>query len=85
MLTPVVAHEGAVVRCQIIHRDVSSGNILICLVLFLNKDNRLEVKRAGMLADWEVAKSIEARGGQRARQPERTVRVETLYWLNTGD
>ena len=35
VLTPVVAHEGAVVRCQIIHRDVSSGNILICLILFI--------------------------------------------------
>ena len=86
VLTPSAAHESAVVRCQIVHRDVSSGNILICPVLSPDKGNRFEVKRVGVLADWEFAKSIELRGEEQACQTTRTVSYSLLsaYFLITN-
>ncbi|KAI0631752.1 hypothetical protein C8Q77DRAFT_1128634 [Trametes polyzona] len=70
MLMPPVAHEMALTNAQIMHRDVSGGNILI----YPRVDPTTpEVYWSGMLADCELSKPVSQQGERpRARQPERT-------------
>ena len=75
MLTNYVAHELAVTRCKIMHRDISAGNILILPVLNADKDGVFVTIR-GLLSDWELAKHIPLNGIVAMQaQPERTVRT----------
>ncbi|KAI0631794.1 hypothetical protein C8Q77DRAFT_1159536 [Trametes polyzona] len=68
----VLAHRDATVIAKIVHRDVSGGNILIYpMVTRHPDDDHPMIKWHGLLADWELAKSIENQR-PRARQPERT-------------
>ncbi len=63
---------------KLVHRDISSGNILIYPKIIRVKDpndpqkKRLQFKWTGLLADWEMAKSSDPEQ-QGQRQPERTV------------
>ena len=69
--TPSTAHQKAYVDCDIIHRDISVGNILILPVLRLGaKPKPKYVYWTGVLTDWELAKDVNI---EVARQPERTV------------
>ena len=63
------AHEDAYVKCKYLHRDISSGNILIRLVVRKTPEG-YSVDWEGMLSDWELAKHAEM---QVALQPQRTV------------
>ncbi|KAI0780150.1 hypothetical protein C8Q74DRAFT_1447525 [Fomes fomentarius] len=68
------AHASAVDKCKLIHRDISSGNILI-LPVFVKKpgETGLRVVWKGILCDWEVSKPIaESKAKEKARQPQRT-------------
>ncbi|TFK88449.1 hypothetical protein K466DRAFT_488926 [Polyporus arcularius HHB13444] len=56
----ILAHQAAYERAGIIHRDISSGNIL------LYKENGVWV---GLLNDWELSKRVNAPA---VRQPDRT-------------
>ena len=67
--TPSKAHQKAYVDCDIIHRDVSVGNILILPILRLGEKAKY-VYWTGVLTDWELAKDVKI---IIARQPERTV------------
>ena len=58
---------------MIIHRDISSGNILIRPVFLLGNDGHIRVEWVGILTDWELSKPIVPPGSGTARQPERTV------------
>ncbi|OJT06760.1 hypothetical protein TRAPUB_2397, partial [Trametes pubescens] len=74
ILDTVVAHQEAVEKANIIHRDISGGNILI----FPKVAHDLEagtkgLNWSGLLTDWELSKPLRHESGQlRARQPERT-------------
>ena len=67
--TPSTAHQKAYVDCDIIHRDISVGNILILPILRLGAKAKY-VYWTGVLTDWELAKDVKI---EIARQPERTV------------
>ena len=69
------AHKAAYEQCDIIHRDVSVGNILI-LPTIRTVHGRKIVYWVGLLCDWELAKDINL---EVARQPERTVRCYILH------
>ncbi|KAI0688433.1 hypothetical protein C8T65DRAFT_746599 [Cerioporus squamosus] len=74
------------VQVQIIHGDISLGNILI-LPTFVKKNGQLKVEWRGILSDWELSKLIPEDGkAHRARQPERTgtwqfMAAALLWWL----
>ena len=66
----------ALKKSNILHRDISAGNILLYPKLEEAVDNDDQVigqawVLGGMLTDWELAKCITI---QYPRQPERTVR-----------
>ncbi|KAI0649747.1 hypothetical protein C8Q79DRAFT_1033308 [Trametes meyenii] len=57
------AHAHAWESAKLLHRDISSGNILIC---YSSGDVR------GILADWDLAKGAELLADQKATQPSRS-------------
>ncbi|KAL0959983.1 hypothetical protein HGRIS_011640 [Hohenbuehelia grisea] len=57
----LLGHKDAFVKCRLLHRDVSAGNILIVT----DDDGR----RHGMLNDWDLATHVNGLG--RARTPDR--------------
>ena len=65
------AHYGAWDILGILHRDISSGNILIYPIID-KVGNTRHIIWQGVLADWEMAKNM--REEARKRQPHRTVR-----------
>ncbi|KAI0740045.1 hypothetical protein C8Q76DRAFT_609079, partial [Earliella scabrosa] len=65
----------AVEKCKVIHRDISSGNLLILPVVAQNPNSpgKFWVVWQGILIDWELSKPTpDAKGGDVAREPERT-------------
>ncbi|KAI0628955.1 hypothetical protein C8Q77DRAFT_1161573 [Trametes polyzona] len=66
----IEAHEAAY-RKGVLHRDISSGNVLIQVKEFVEADNTLTTIRDVLLADWELSKSVEEGDGG-PRQPGRT-------------
>ena len=67
-----LAHYDASVKSKIIHRDISSGNILILpTVKQAPGSTELRVEWVGILADWELSKPTTI--NMIARQDERTV------------
>ena len=58
----VAAHTEAYDRVQILHRDVSAGNILIT------------EEGSGVLIDWDLSKKVVKDGSAKQRQHSRTVR-----------
>ncbi|KAI0808321.1 hypothetical protein C8Q74DRAFT_1213976 [Fomes fomentarius] len=70
----IEAHADAYEKCRLIHRDISSGNILILPVLVRTPGTEeLRVVWVGILSDWELSKPMaESLDKERARQPERT-------------
>ncbi|KAI0660097.1 hypothetical protein C8Q70DRAFT_1132803 [Cubamyces menziesii] len=75
----VEAHQEAVEKANIVHRDVSSGNILILPTVM---PGRKKITWNGLLADWELSKPIhEAEPLLRPRQPPRT---GTWQFLSVG-
>ena len=84
------AHHDAAVKSKIIHRDISSGNILI-LPTFEERDDgnggtKFVVSWRGILADWELSKPISDNPeDELARQPERTVCLLPSYLLLAVD
>ena len=75
-LTASLAHFQAATKpdVQILHRDISGGNILIIPCILTDK-NGAEIKWRGLLTDWEMSKPInlDQPKGIEARQLERTV------------
>ncbi|TFK83362.1 hypothetical protein K466DRAFT_665889, partial [Polyporus arcularius HHB13444] len=69
ILDCVYAHQGAAEN-NVIHRDVSGGNILIYPKVDTNRKGIRELRWAGLLTDWELSKKLDA--PRKARQPERT-------------
>ncbi|CDO75325.1 hypothetical protein BN946_scf184848.g2 [Trametes cinnabarina] len=75
----ILAHQAAVTNANIMHRDISGGNILIlpkATVVANQSDpskNTIEMSWTGLLVDWELSKPLIGRAGlPRPRQPERT-------------
>ncbi|KAI0660096.1 hypothetical protein C8Q70DRAFT_978183 [Cubamyces menziesii] len=79
----VEAHRDAVTKTNVVHRDVSSGNILILpKVTYDENDGSPSVTWKGLLADWELSKPIhESEPLLRPRQPPRT---GTWQFLSVG-
>ncbi|CDO71499.1 hypothetical protein BN946_scf184909.g93 [Trametes cinnabarina] len=72
----VHAHQQAVVQANIMHRDVSGGNILILPRDMIHpKSGKLVMKWRGILVDWELSKPTGKAALSRPRQPERTASV----------
>ncbi|KAI0696504.1 hypothetical protein C8T65DRAFT_583446 [Cerioporus squamosus] len=69
------AHSRATTNAKLLHRDISSGNILIypriVWVQEPGQKRNLYMRFTGLLADWEMAKSTDPQQ-QGQRQPERT-------------
>ncbi|KAI0669661.1 hypothetical protein C8Q78DRAFT_976843, partial [Trametes maxima] len=53
----ITAHQDAY-QHGIIHRDISSGNVLINVKEYVDKKGRFKVQRDGLLTDWELSKSL---------------------------
>ena len=70
----------------LLHRDISSGNILIYPVVRLSGDGEVALKWRGILADWEMSKPLEKEPGEerRARQPVRTVSKSAFISLSSN-
>ncbi|KAI0781507.1 hypothetical protein BD413DRAFT_31623 [Trametes elegans] len=73
----LIVHEDAANKADLLHRDVSIGNILIYPRVVTREDGTCYVSRCGLLSDWELAKKIHvdshANAGQSGpRRPERT-------------
>ncbi|KAI0660085.1 hypothetical protein C8Q70DRAFT_1105556 [Cubamyces menziesii] len=83
VLSCLHAHKDAYVKAKIIHRDVSSGNILILpQVVHVKKTDRYHVVWRGILADWELSKPVgTTEPFMRPRQPLRT---GTWQFLSVG-
>ncbi|KAI0645207.1 hypothetical protein C8Q79DRAFT_758439 [Trametes meyenii] len=64
------AHWGAYQQ-GILHRDISSGNVLISIKESIDRNGNLKQRRDGLLTDWELAKDINATT-EVPRQPNRT-------------
>ncbi|KAI0327888.1 hypothetical protein GY45DRAFT_1079989 [Cubamyces sp. BRFM 1775] len=68
----IITHRDAYEKFGLLHRDISTGNILI-LPRIVEKNGKKKVSWHGLLTDWELAKYVpkdDALG--RTRQPERT-------------
>ncbi|KAI0741133.1 hypothetical protein C8Q76DRAFT_609013 [Earliella scabrosa] len=63
------AHLGAYKK-GIIHRDISTGNVLIFIEEFVDEHGKFKTVRNGMLTDWELSKHVDDDDGP--RQPDRT-------------
>ena len=79
------AHRDAVVKCRLIHRDVSSGNILNHFRI-VSDEERTAIVAFGVLTDWELAKRIRKDGETESQeQSERMVSLRVLFrkrnWL----
>ena len=64
-------------QLHIIHRDVSSGNILILPRIVTYPDGSRSVQYTGVLTDWELSKGL--LDPRKPRQPERTVSALTSF------
>ncbi|EJF59448.1 hypothetical protein DICSQDRAFT_172045 [Dichomitus squalens LYAD-421 SS1] len=69
----VYAHSKAATnpKTQLLHRDISGGNILILPKVSNEEDGIRILKWTGILADWEMSKPLQ-NPLSRPRQPERT-------------
>ncbi|KAL7279911.1 hypothetical protein ACG7TL_006320 [Trametes sanguinea] len=75
MFNCVCAHTEAVTKANIMHRDISGGNILILpkVVSATPAGDLVDVQWTGLLVDWELSKPLKGQAGlPRPRQPERT-------------
>ncbi|KAI0631747.1 hypothetical protein C8Q77DRAFT_1159493 [Trametes polyzona] len=74
VLDCMIAHEDAINKAQILHRDVSGGNILIYprTTRLKSSPDKCRVRWRGLLADWELSKPMGGDQGDHARKPERT-------------
>ncbi|RPD71901.1 hypothetical protein L226DRAFT_573572, partial [Lentinus tigrinus ALCF2SS1-7] len=69
LIASCIKAHGRAWKKGVIHRDVSAGNVLICIKEEI-VDGRLVQTRTGMLTDWELSKRRNA--PDTARQPDRT-------------
>ncbi|KAI0927318.1 hypothetical protein AcV5_007876 [Taiwanofungus camphoratus] len=66
----IKAHRQAVEKANILHRDISAGNILILQYERRDSDGTTWISYKGLLNDWELSKPFNVEEGQ--RQPDRT-------------
>lgn len=70
---------------QLLHRDISAGNVLILPRLVKDHQGKETVQWFGLLTDWELAKAyLKNRSDEKARQPERTVRHRACMLFDFG-
>ncbi|KAI0363442.1 hypothetical protein BV20DRAFT_144055 [Pilatotrama ljubarskyi] len=83
VLDCLIAHWDATTKAQILHRDVSGGNVLILPRLVYDaKTGKTWLKWKGLLADWEMSKPIDNKDEVwLPRQPPRT---GTWQFLSVG-
>ncbi|EIW53065.1 uncharacterized protein TRAVEDRAFT_53480 [Trametes versicolor FP-101664 SS1] len=69
----VATHHYVYEKHQLLHRDISAGNVLILPRLVKDQQGKEIVQWRGVLTDWELAKTyLVKRSDEKARQPERT-------------
>ncbi|KAI0364874.1 hypothetical protein BV20DRAFT_982916 [Pilatotrama ljubarskyi] len=79
----LLAHWDATEKAQLLHRDVSGGNVLI--LPRLTRDSRSGktwLKWRGLLADWEMSKPIHDK--EELRRPRQPPRTGTWQFLSVG-
>ena len=76
-LFPSLAHEAAYSLKNVLHRDISGGNILIYPRVRRDRNGRNpQMVWSGLLSDWELAKPIDTvEAASKATQEERMVRL----------
>ena len=77
------AHAWAVKNANIIHQDISDGNMLICPTVARGEDGVLRVVWKGVLADWELSKRLTGGDDDEAGQPMRNVSIATAFRTGT--
>ncbi|PIL32417.1 hypothetical protein GSI_05119 [Ganoderma sinense ZZ0214-1] len=78
----MTGHKEAVVKCGILHRDISAGNILIRPTVVCRESGAGMVLWFGVLSDWELAKALpDDKEVTKARQPHRT---GTWYYMSVN-
>ncbi|KAI8976342.1 hypothetical protein BD414DRAFT_539335 [Trametes punicea] len=83
ILDCVRAHKDAMLKANHIHRDVSSGNVLIYpRIVYSATDNALQVRWTGLLADWEMSKSV--KDNEELLRPRQPPRTGTWQFLSVG-
>ncbi|KAI0324568.1 hypothetical protein GY45DRAFT_1375459 [Cubamyces sp. BRFM 1775] len=79
----IQAHKDAVTKANVVHRDVSSGNILILPKVVYNKNTgKPLVAWKGLLADWELSKPLHE--AEPLLRPNRPPRTGTWQFLSVG-
>ena len=88
-VSTITAHTEAVEQCNLLHRDVSAGNILILPMIFVTsnktKGQRISVMWCGVLSDWELATKLpDANETSKSlqRSHRAVVRVSILLHVN---
>ncbi|RPD57730.1 hypothetical protein L227DRAFT_577714 [Lentinus tigrinus ALCF2SS1-6] len=86
LIASCIKAHGRAYEKGVIHRDVSAGNVLICIKEEI-VDGRLVQKHTGMLTDWELSKRTNANAPGTAHQPGRigTWEFMSVYILNNKD
>ncbi|KAI0947737.1 hypothetical protein AcW1_009421 [Taiwanofungus camphoratus] len=69
----LIGHQQAVEKANILHRDISAGNLLIVEYEIIDSNGRKTIEWRGMLNDWELSKPLYTNAGEGGqRQPDRT-------------
>ncbi|KAI0359376.1 hypothetical protein OH77DRAFT_1517852 [Trametes cingulata] len=83
VLDCIMGHWDATTKAQILHRDVSGGNVLILpKVSYDRQTEQTSVKWRGLLADWEMSKPISDK--EQVRRPRQPPRTGTWQFLSVG-
>ncbi|KAI9062389.1 hypothetical protein FKP32DRAFT_1686628, partial [Trametes sanguinea] len=73
LIARCIAAHGNAFKKGIMHRDISAGNVLICIRESVDKNGKFLSKREGFLTDWELSKNVEEKPQENGpRQPDRT-------------
>ncbi|OBZ73898.1 hypothetical protein A0H81_06301 [Grifola frondosa] len=78
----LIAHEDAVTRARVLHRDISSGNMLMYPFKVTSNEGVPEYLWTGLLNDWELSKPIAMPGT--TDSPRRDGRTGTWQFMSSA-
>ncbi|KAI0918750.1 hypothetical protein AcV5_002659 [Taiwanofungus camphoratus] len=60
----LIGHQQAVEKANILHRDISAGNLLIVEYQTIDSNGRMTIEWRGMLNEWELSKLLYTNAGE---------------------